>query len=91
MILDLEASECQWNYEINKCHPSERVPALAQTCLDFEVCRQRKNAKEISVLVEAFGHILDKFISQQSITSILKIIFVALIISFFFVFKKKFN
>ncbi|AMD19209.1 HBR308Cp [Eremothecium sinecaudum] len=41
--LAFESRHCRQQYETNLCHPSSRVPALEQKCMEWEKCMLRNN------------------------------------------------
>jgi hypothetical protein len=72
-LLPLELAEkiatCAQLYEINKCFPiSQRVPALAQHCADWESCMQRDptGVGRAKVVAETIGEVINSFVEPIS-------------------------
>ncbi|PVF93420.1 hypothetical protein CPB86DRAFT_715486 [Serendipita vermifera] len=60
---------CAQLYEINKCFPiSQRVPALAQHCADWESCMQRdpSGIGRAKVVAETIGEVINSFVEPIS-------------------------
>jgi hypothetical protein len=56
-------------YELNRCSPiSQRVPALAQQCTEWELCMQRDPSLvgRGRVVAEIIGEIVDSFVEPIS-------------------------
>lgn len=59
------------NYELNKCHPSTRVPAIDKKCTEWEIIMNKKmSSVELTrIVVEVFGEACDGFINKISVKS----------------------
>jgi hypothetical protein len=77
---------CSHSYSINKCHPSERVPALQQQCQEWELCMQidPKKVERLKLVAEAAGQLINRFVEQLSF----KAMAFTTVITFLFLFLK---
>ncbi|KAL6601929.1 hypothetical protein LY90DRAFT_696777 [Neocallimastix californiae] len=62
-------SECYEQFKVNKCSSDIRIPALENTCKDWEACLNQDpdNIQVIMICAEVISEILNKFIDPLSI------------------------
>lgn len=67
----IKVRECARQYYLNKCSPSERVPALEKQCAEWEVCMNQDPAKEemTKVVFRVVGDSIEEFLAGISIRS----------------------
>ncbi|EJW04496.1 hypothetical protein EDEG_01289 [Edhazardia aedis USNM 41457] len=78
----------KYNYNINKCHPSTRVPALQDLCETWE-CQMNSciNSVEIlRIIGEVLGEVIDAFVSKVSFKTVLT---VGILMSIYMFFRRK--
>ena len=64
-----QIATCAHLYDINKCFPlSQRVPAIARQCSDWEACMQRDPAGvgRARVVAETIGEVINSFVEPIS-------------------------
>ena len=71
VLVDLaeQIATCAHRYEINKCFPlSQRVPALARQCADWELCMQKdpSGVGRARVVAETIGEVINSFVEPIS-------------------------
>jgi len=59
---------------VNRCDPSQRVPALEEICLGFEKCIKDNLTGHSGILAESLGDTVEAFLYAISYSSILKIV-----------------
>jgi len=69
-------SDCYEKFEINKCSSDIKIPALEDTCKDWETCinKDPDDIKIIMIGAEVVSEILNKFIDPLSLKSTIVII-----------------
>ncbi|KAM0672405.1 hypothetical protein CWI42_011620 [Ordospora colligata] len=74
-----EIEDARTSYEINKCHPDTRVPAIEELCNKWECTIKNGNGSVgyTRIIAEVFGDVLDGFVRKFSMKS-------SLIMGFFF-------
>lgn len=78
--IEQEIGEARSLYEINKCDPSTRVPAIEELCNEWE-CIIKNGYGSIGytrIIAEVFGDVVDGFVRKFSIRS-------SLVVGFFFI------
>jgi len=72
--------ECSNQYNINHCHPKERVPAMQKICNEWELCMNRSPDDVIMSEVgpETIAETLNQFVKPLEIKTV--VIFVILIV-----------
>lgn len=68
----LENQRCSKNFQLNKCDPETRVPAVEDVCQAWEHCMLRDPLKVASTKITAsvFAEILEEFVQNVSYKSI---------------------
>lgn len=64
--------ECQRQYLVNKCHPSERVPALEDQCQEWEQCLTKDPLREelTKVVVRVASDTIEEFLNGISLRTV---------------------
>jgi len=79
MHIKKEVEDARASYEINRCHPDTRVPAIEELCNRWECTIKNGNGSVgyTRIIAEVFGDVLDGFVRKFSMKS-------SLIMGFFF-------
>jgi hypothetical protein len=74
-------SDCYEKFEINKCSSDIKIPALEDTCKDWEACLNQNpdDIKVIMIGAEVVSEILNKFVDPLSIKTTIVIIVLCVI------------
>jgi Di-sulfide bridge nucleocytoplasmic transport domain len=71
--MQMEIDRCRREYEVNRCRPEERVPAMEEKCREWEVCMRRdpRRTEMTAVIFKVASESLEEFLSGVSLRSIL--------------------
>ncbi|KAM0677490.1 hypothetical protein BDAP_001991 [Binucleata daphniae] len=72
-VIEKIIERARYNYNINKCEPNQRVPALQNLCnkWECEMSRGLESVEIFKIVGEVFGDVIDAFISRFSMKSII--------------------
>eukprot|EP01067_Filipodium_phascolosomae_P009475 Filipodium_phascolosomae@DN8486_c0_g1_i1.p1 len=78
-----KATECEHAYEINRCWPGERVPALQESCSQWEACKNTgtltttidlKEHSWCTIAMIVIGRAVNAFFGQLTWTAFLRVL-----------------